>query len=367
MDASKTKTTVIQRHLDNELLQAPALSPMMRFPKDLAGDQPTASPNEAILAAAAQALEEGQTHYVDVPGIAPLREALAGFLSGMGIGGYDVPNVLVTAGMQEARFLTIQMIGKDFGCVALPEVVHPGASKAAGVRRIDVATLPVDADRGYLPTVAGIRAALEGGCKLIYLESPVRLTGAAFDAATVAEIAKVVRELDGAVIWDQGLAPWTAEYAPLAAQEGLAERVATMGEAWPGLGLESWLVGYVAANEDWWEPMRSQKQIMSICTSTASQFGAVKAAELYPDLHGGQVGQLAGLRDQAQAKASGQVIPGGAATILAFRPKDPTAAAESLTAAGFGFADGADFGAPGLLRLAVTPDNAIADALNHLS
>ena len=87
--------------------------------------------------------------------------------------------------------------------------------------------MPVDSARGYLPTVEGIAAAVADGCRLLYLESPSRLSGAAFAADEVAAISQVVAEHDAAVIWDQGLAPWIAgEYSSLAAREQTPTRVA---------------------------------------------------------------------------------------------------------------------------------------------
>ncbi len=373
MSGSQTKKMIVQRHVANELLQAPVLSPFQRSPgRDLGGEHPTMQPAPAITESAATALEQGQTHYVDVPGIAPLREALAACLQDMGLVGYEQANVLVTAGVQECRFLLIQMIGDLLGGIALPEVVHPGARKAAGVRQIELRSLPVNVENGMLPTLPGMRGALEGGCKLLYLESPVRLTGAAFDLAAVEEIARMVEAFGAAVIWDQGLAPWVqdAQYISLGAQPGMAERVAVFGEAWPGIGLESWFVGYLAANEDWWERMRSQKQIISICTSTPSQFAAVKAAEMYGDLHATQFAALAQSRREALElvrELNAKPLAGASVNLIALRVPDVAQAGAVLHHNGFGFVDGADFGAPGVLRLSVTADEAIVEALKQLA
>jgi len=370
---TKTKELVIQRHKTNKLLQAAILSPMQSsLGQDLSVDQPTMQLDPAIVEYAGAALEEGQTHYVDVPGILPLRAALIAYLKDMGVISYEETNVLVTAGIQECRFLLVQMIGEMFGCVALPKVVHPGARKAAGMRQIEVKYLPVEEGNGMLPTLSGIREALEGNCKLLYLESPVRLTGATFDMVTVKKIASLIEEFDGAVIWDQGLAPWVenTRYASLGAQPDMEERVAVFGEAWPGVGLESLLIGYVAASENWVARMASQKQIMAICTSTPSQFAAVKAAKLYATLHNVQLKKLAQHRDKAlklTRKLNIQPVNGEAANIMALRVPDSERVDRVLHSAGFEFANGVDFGVSGVLRLSVTPDNTIIKALDQLT
>lgn len=370
MPGSKAKERVVGRHLGNTLLQAPALPVVPRVPGyDLSVDHPTMALDPIMVESSWTALLNGQTHYVDVPGIAPLREALATYLGEMGVPGHSAGTVLVTAGMQEARFLAVQMIGAVFGKIALPAVVHPGARKAAGVRRLEVQSLPVDPAHGMLPTLEGIAQALDSGCRLLYLESPARLTGAAFDAEAVGRISELVAQAEAAVIWDQGLAPWVVEggYASLAAAANA--KVAVIGEAWPGVGLEALQVGYLAVRDGWLDAIRSQKQIMAICTSTPSQYAALKAPEVYGRVHEAQRSQLAARRAEAIGLAQSlgvEPVAGVSANVLALSPTNVTDAQGRLADAGFMAADGADFGARGVLRLSVTADDTILRALHVL-
>ena len=333
---------------------------------DLSHDQPLGPAAEAVVQRAVAALEQGQTHYVETGGITPLVEALRGLV------GAELPGVLVTAGVQEARFLAIQIVGDRLGSVALPAVVDPGAPRAAALRPLAVSTIPAERPHGFLPTPAAIRAALEAGTKLVYLESPSRLTGAVYDAATVAEIAALLVELDGTVIWDQGLAPWVhaTAYTSVSTQPGMAERAIVIGEAWPGVGLESWYVGYLAASNETVDAIRTYKQIVSICTSTAAQYGAVAAAKIYPEYHGRQLESLAETRESSldRARARGlDLIEGSTANILTIAVADVPKALAALAAAGISAADGAEFGVPGLLRLAATSDDTVLDAIEQLA
>lgn len=355
---SQTKAQSIQRHAGNELLHAATLVPMRSSAKDWSVDQPTTTPDPAILAASLQALEEGQTHYVGVPGIDPLRMALASHLD---LPGYDENNMLVTTGIQESRFLAIQKIGEQYERIGLPSVVHPGVRQALGVRPLDIEELSVDTTT-LLPTLESLRNALEAGGKFFYLESPGRLTGATFDAEAVATIAQLLTEFGAGVIWDQGLAPWATSYVSLASQSDMADRVAVIGEAWPGVGLEGWAIGYIGANKAWFDPMSSQKQIMAICTSTASQYAALKAAEQYATVHAAQVDQLAELRQattEVMQGAGAEVLPSATVHLLALRDAATGAVASGLAAQGATYADGADFGAAGVLRLTMMPKQTI--------
>ena len=247
--------------------------------------------------------------------------------------------------------------------MALPAVVHPGARKTLGIRPLTIMDpLPVDAAAGYLPTVDGIRIALQNGAKVLFLESPVRLTGAAFDKEAVAQIGRLANQYGAAVIWDQGLAPWVNDYVSIWNEPGMDRLAVLLGEAFPGVGIESWYIGYTATNTDWWERIRRDKQAISICTATPDQLGAIKAAEVYASLHPDQFDNLSRLRDNALSQIEAKVVPGQAVNILAVELPQPIMAA-ALRKNGFGFADGADFGARGVIRLAVTPNNAFAEAL----
>ena len=368
--ASQAKSNLLEQHQLNRPLNLPLLAQVRRSPKDFSADDVFSPLDERIIAGAADALDAGATHYVDVPGIMPLREAMAAFLNGSSGAEYQAGNIIITAGVQESRFLTIQKIGEQYDSIAVPNIVHPGVHKALGVRHLTAISLPIDAKRGHLPTMEGIAAAVAGGCRLLYLESPSRLSGAVYSPDEVAAIGKILRENDAAAIWDQGLSVWVeGNYASLATMEDRPTRIATIGDAFPGTGLGSWFIGYIGAPEDWIPNMQSQKQIMAICTSTATQYAALAASSIYDEAHGGRLEQLKGYRRELVelANAAGiEVVAGDTASVLAIRPNSGgEAACARLRDAGIESADGSLFGAPDVLRLTV--NNMTGDALAVLS
>lgn len=365
--ASQTKAEILADHESNSVLQAPLPAPVARHVKDLGADGMLSPLDERIIAAASEALEAGQTHYVDVPGIAPLRAAIADALNGATNSRYESGNIIVSAGVQESRFLTIQMIGENYESIGIPAVAHPGVQKALGVRRRNVISLPASAERGYLPPIDAIAEIVAGGCRLLYLESPSRLSGAAYTSEEVGAIAEVLRDAGAAAIWDGGLAPWVdGGCSALASTEESPTLITTIGEAFPGTGLASWFIGYIASPEDQIPAMQSQKQIMAICTSTAAQFAALEASSLFEEARRLKLSQLAQLRSQIAESAAARglaVIAGDAQNIMALRVSEEAAA--KLRGAGFDFADGASFGAPDIIRLNV--NSAALEALRALS
>ena len=362
---SASKAFMLSWHQANRALNTPLPAQTARHSADYSADEIISPLDERIIASASEAMEAGQTHYVDVPGIAPLREALADYLNSACGSAYATGNIIVTAGMQEARFLSIQKIGEMFDSIGVPAVAHPGVQKALGVRQRNIVSLPVDSARGYLPAVDSIAAALAEGCRLLYLESPSRLGGAAYSADEVVAISAVINAHDAAVIWDQGLAPWIdGDYHSLAALESTPTRVAALSDGWPGMGLSSWFLGAIAAPEEWVPSMQSQKQIMAICTATASQYAALEASQIYSESLVERLAQLRRQRERAlhAAAAAGlEAIPGDALNIVALRGgAGGNAVLARLRDSG---ADGANFGAPDTVRLTVS--KATAAALGH--
>lgn len=364
--ASQTKTEILAHHDANAALNTPLPRPITRHAKDLGADGMLSPLDERIIAAASEALEAGQTHYVDVPGIAPLREAIAEYLNASFSASCQSGNIIVTAGLQESRFLTIQKIGENFDSIGVPAVAHPGVQKALGVRARNVISVAVDADRGFLPSLDAIAEAIAGGCQLLYLESPSRLSGAAYTSDEVAAIGQLLGESGALAIWDQGLDPWVdGGCRSLASTEESPAQVTTIGEAFPGMGLASWFIGYIAAPEDQIPAMQSQKQIMAICTSTAAQYAALEASSLFPAAHPPRLAQLKRLKSDIAESARDlnlDAIAGDALNIIALHASGDAAA--KLRASGFDYADGADFGASAVIRLNV--NTMTADALKAL-
>ncbi len=369
---SETKSKILMQHQANSQLNTPLLPQSMTNNYDLSADELTYPLDEEIIAASSEALEAGQTHYVDVPGIAPLREAIAQHLNSEMNTQYKKENILITAGVQEARFLTIQKISEQYDSISVPEVVHPGVLKALGVRTRKVISLPIDLTQSALPSLETIAKAIESGSRLLYLESPSRLTGEVYTDGEVAQISEMAIQHNVAIIWDQGLAVWVADstYCSLATLDTETTLTATIGEAMPGMGLANWFIGYIAAPQGWITPIQSQKQIMAICTSTASQYAALGASELFTETHSRQMKQLSDLKArliQVAGEAHLDVIAGEAVNIFAIRllPQNNTDTITKLRELGFDVADGTDFGAPHIIRLNVT--GAAEEAIKKLA
>ena len=95
-------------------------------------DRPTAP---HILAAVADALDRGETHYTSRPGIAPLRHALAGQLAAETGIAYDPQReILISSGAQEGLFVAVQMLVRPGDEVLLADPGYPTMRTPCGWR-----------------------------------------------------------------------------------------------------------------------------------------------------------------------------------------------------------------------------------------
>lgn len=205
----------------------------------------------SVRKAAIIALERGETHYTDRPGILPLRQKVAEFLTVR----FDVTvnpksSIVITCGATEARFVAVQQLlhpGQTLRALSHPERVQG----AAIVRGVSLLTADdADADTGA-----------------IYLNSltPEDIRSR-WLARAKASGAWVIFE----VIGDRAFHPVAA---------GLLEQTVTVGAIGDEAGLAAWRVGYLAAPEKNATPLRDFKQALTICTTNLSQWAALAHLE----------------------------------------------------------------------------------------
>ena len=249
-------------------------------------DRPLISGGEwdrKVIGKVMESLRGGDTHYVDVPGNADLRGRIGAYLNSAGI--TKRGEVLVTAGIQEARFLTVQVLGKALGKIALPRVVHPGVKEMLTLRDLDCVFMEVGTDQRMLVPPAAVRN-LSAGVRVLYIESPSRLTGACYEKEELDEIVAFCKQHGVAIIVDSGLHAWIEGPCDSSAV-GLEIDDSTfmIGEAWPGSGIDDLYIGYIVASEVMVKKITTQKQVISICTSAPSQNAAIAAGSDYTRQH----------------------------------------------------------------------------------
>jgi aspartate/methionine/tyrosine aminotransferase len=203
------------------------------------------APSANVRDAIEEALDRGETHYTDRPGILPLRERIAELLKRRFALEISAKNdVIVTCGMTEARFLVTQQVLQPGDTIAAPEFDEP-LYGATILRRLQMTEAPGDARALYL-TSSIPESKLRG-----YIEAA---PSAAF----------LIYEVD-----EQG-----SRFHP-AQLPGCQHRIMTLGT----LGADSWSVGYLASPGVFSSGLRGFKQALTICTTSLSQWAVLAVLE----------------------------------------------------------------------------------------
>lgn len=211
------------------------------------GDPDFATP-QVIVDRAVAALRDGDTHYAEVVGRAPLRAAIAqdharqtGNLS------VDANNVIVVAGAQNGLFATSLCLCEAGDEIIVPEpmyLTYEASVRASGATLVPVA---VDPARAFHLDCAALEAAITSRTKAIFFATPCNPTGVVMPRADLERIAELARKHDLWIVSDEVYADLTfdREHVSIASLEGMAERTVTLGSLSKSHAMPGWRVGWV--------------------------------------------------------------------------------------------------------------------------
>ena len=236
----------------------------------------------AIVAAGADALAGGYTHYTAPPGLQELREAISRKLKRDNGLIYPRNQIIVTNGVQEALLISILALVDPGDEVVLQSPRFNAFDymvNLAGGRVVEVPTLEED---DFALRADAIRRALTDRSKLLVIANPNNPTGGLTPRVELERIAELAEEHDLLVISDEiyeKLIFGGAEHVSLGTFDGLRDRTITVNGFSKAYAMTGWRVGYLAAPAWFMEPAVEIKHTLSICTPPALQRGALAALE----------------------------------------------------------------------------------------
>jgi aspartate aminotransferase len=201
--------------------------------------------------AAIAALERGETHYTDRPGILPLRKKVAEMLNTRFELGADPNTIVITCADTEARFVSVQCLlssGDALLCLENATLLEPAlivrdarlVKPGEGLEPVKVLYLTSDTNQQQRDIY--LQHAKENNWWIIF-----------------------------EVTSDDSFHP--------ARDTALKDKVVTIGSIGKTRGLESWRVGFLHAPKGEAPELRSFKQALTICTTSLSQYAALALME----------------------------------------------------------------------------------------
>lgn len=220
----------------------------------LAVGEPDFGTPEHIRQAAKDAIDEGFTRYTAVPGIMPLREAVAEYFNRHYQADAEPTNILITNGGKQSLYNMIQALINPGDEVLVPSpywVSYPDIILLA--EGVPVA-VPSPAERGFKITPSELAERLTPKTKMLLLNSPSNPTGACYSQAEIDAIMQWAMDNDVFVLSDEIYDRLTyAPYEPVSVCDWwkrYPEKVGIINGLAKSYAMTGWRVGYALAHSD---------------------------------------------------------------------------------------------------------------------
>ena len=202
---------------------------------------------EPIVEAAVDSLRDGHTHYADMIGERPLREAIARQFAARGGWAAGPEHVCVVCGAQNGLFFASMLLlqaGDEVIVLEPNYVTYEATIAVSGAHQVTVPTREAD---GFRPDPQAIAAAITPRTRALLITNPNNPTGVVMTPDELEAIAALAREHDLWVISDEVYASLTFDvpHRGIAALPGMAERTVTVSSLSKSHAMTGWRSGWL--------------------------------------------------------------------------------------------------------------------------
>lgn len=202
----------------------------------------------ATVEACVAALHSGHHHYIQLPGLPRLREAMARLSAECTGLPATAEEVIVTPGGQGALFAAFQATldpGSHAIIVSPYYATYPGTIRAAGATFTEI---EARAETGFEPDLDAMAAAVTADTRAILINSPNNPTGALYSRETMEAIADICLRNDLWLLSDEVY--WTiraggAEHVSPRSLPGMKERTLVINSLSKSHGMTGWRIGWL--------------------------------------------------------------------------------------------------------------------------
>lgn len=207
----ETATPPIPEAVDWVSAYEGGLGPLLNMSQAVPGDPP---PNEFLQQIAMAAGTAEATRYGEIFGDDALRSAYAAECSrlfGAPIAGEEVA---ITAGCNQAFFLTVMALAAAGDAILLPAPWYFNHKMTLDMLNIKARVLPLAADTGFVPSVADASALIDDTVKAIVLVTPNNPTGATYPPELIASFFELAHARGIHLILDETYRDFRPEGGP---------------------------------------------------------------------------------------------------------------------------------------------------------
>ncbi len=220
--------------------------------------------------------------YTQTGGMPELKRAIVSFYNQYFGGDYKEENCLITVGSTEGLSTFIRSIVDEGDEVIMPTPTYPGYAPNIKLQKGIEVYLDTSKDDFKL-TAKNLESAITPKTRAIILTYPNNPSGVCIDEDEMDKIADVIRRHDIFVLSDEIYASLAFEkYHSLAKYHDLIDKVVVINGFSKSHSMTGYRVGYMLASKYFIDNFIKVSQYTTTGIATISQYGGIKALEVYP-------------------------------------------------------------------------------------
>lgn len=220
--------------------------------------------------------------YTQTGGMPELKRAIVSFYNQYFGGDYKEENCLITVGSTEGLSTFIRSIVDEGDEVIMPTPTYPGYAPNIKLQKGIEVYLDTSKDDFKL-TAKNLESAITPKTRAIILTYPNNPSGVCIDEDEMDKIADVIRRHDVFVLSDEIYASLAFEkYHSLSKYHDLIDKVVVINGFSKSHSMTGYRVGYMLASKYFIDNFIKVSQYTTTGIATISQYGGIKALEVYP-------------------------------------------------------------------------------------
>ncbi len=220
--------------------------------------------------------------YTQTGGMPELKRAIVAFYNQYFGGDYKEENCLITVGSTEGLSTFIRSIVDEGDEVIMPTPTYPGYAPNIKLQKGIEVYLDTSKDDFKL-TAKNLESAITPKTRAIILTYPNNPSGVCIDEDEMDKIADLIRRHDVFVLSDEIYASLAFEkYHSLAKYHDLIDKVVVINGFSKSHSMTGYRVGYMLASKYFIDNFIKVSQYTTTGIATISQYGGIKALEVYP-------------------------------------------------------------------------------------
>jgi N-succinyldiaminopimelate aminotransferase len=241
---------------------------------------------QIVIDAAIEALRAGHNQYAPLPGVPPLRQAIAAHQRRRyGIELDPDREVQVTFGATEALASALLALLEPGDEVAFLDPSYDSYPAIAGLAGATVRPITLEPPQ-WRVTPQAVAAAIGPRTRVLLLNSPHNPTGRVLRRDELELLASACREHDVVALTDEVYEHllFSGEHIPIATLPAMAERTLTVSSIGKTHSVTGWKVGWASGPAELIARLRSVKQFLTFAGGTPLQHAAAAALSLPDDV-----------------------------------------------------------------------------------